>query len=219
MDDMWDFGTVRHVSKQSTVGRANTHHNSVHTSNSNYSNVTAHRPPPSPPTTRQSVQLNTNVPPQGIRRTGSEISLPSPVQQKSERLPPLPPATSEASSSSVAVPPAPAPPAAAYDNQATVRNGLPSDSQSKPPRSPTKAKSVSRDLSVDLDDEDEDYGELLEGSQPYPPMIPQHDHMAIVDTAMLDSVVLPAIASVSLFPCPCSLHTTNWSIGYLSPNT
>ncbi|KLO12067.1 Pkinase-domain-containing protein [Schizopora paradoxa] len=198
MDDMWDFGTVRHVSKQSTVGRASSHHNSVHTNNSNnYSNVTAHRPPPSPPINRQSVQLNTNVPPQGIRRTGSEISLPSPVQQKNERLPPLPPAGSEASSSSAAAPPAAAV-ASAYDNQATVRNGLPSDAQPKPPRSPTKAKTVVRDLSEDLDDEEEDYGELLEGSQPYPPMNPQHDHMAMPDTAMLDSVVLPAIAS--LFP-------------------
>jgi len=195
MDDMWDFGTVRHVSKQSTVGRANTHHNSVHTNNS-YSNVTSHRPPPSPPISRQSVQINTNVPPQALRRTGSEISLPSPVQQKSERLPPLPlstPGTPASSGGASAAPPA------AYDNQATVRHGLPSDSQPKPPKSPQKAKSLSRDLSEDLDEDEEDYGEVLEGSQPYPPMDLQHDHMAMMpDTAMLDTVVLPAIAS--LFP-------------------
>ncbi len=208
MDDMWDFGTVRHVSKQSTVGRASAHHNSVHTNNSSssnnsYGNVTTHRPPPSPPVSRQSVHVNTNVPPHGVHRTGSEISLSSPVQQhKNERLPPLPPPAPGTPTSSVGASAAAGPAgAAAYDNQATVRNGLPSDSQSKPPISPQKAKSsLTRDLSEDLDDDEDDYGELLEGAgQPYPPMIPQHDHMAMPDTAMLDSVVLPAIASVRVF--------------------
>lgn len=80
------------------------------------------------------------------------------------------------------------------------------------------------------DEEEEDYGQLLDpqeeeqivvdeienenGGQrqgPYPPMAPQHDrHMSdLPDTAMLDSVVLPAIASVRRFLS---------SISFLSPS-
>ena len=50
------------------------------------------------------------------------------------------------------------------------------------------------------DDYTEDYEEDLEPS-PYPPMSPQHDNNMVLqeefsDTTMLDSVILPAIASV-----------------------
>ena len=57
-------------------------------------------------------------------------------------------------------------------------------------------------------DEEDNYGDAV-----YPPMAPQHDknmhiqqQVDIPDTAMLDSVVLPAIASVSIcFPVDCML--------------
>lgn len=77
------------------------------------------------------------------------------------------------------------------DSQATVRHA-------EPP--------VQSNVQLQLaDEEEEDYGELLD-PEPYPPMAPQHDrHMTeLPDTAMLDSVVLPAIASVRL-PLPKAL--------------
>lgn len=99
---------------------------------------------------------------------------------KGEKLPPLPP------------PQATQQHATPYsDTQATIRHA-------EPPSQSNVA------LQLDDDDEEEDYGELLDPEQgstrgePYPPMEPQHDrHMQeLPETAMLDSVVLPAIASV-----------------------
>lgn len=129
----------------------------------------------SPPRSRPNVNTNVNVPPGAYpspRRTGSEISLHSSITAKGERLPPLPPSVPQTPTSPV------------YDSQATIRHAEPPAPSRVPP-----------DLGDD--DEEEDYGELLE-PQPYPHMEPQHDkHMQdLPDTAMLDSVVLPAIASV-----------------------
>ena len=103
-----------------------------------------------------------------------------------------------------------------FDNQATVRHGAPSNDGNgkaqgqQPPRSPTKMRPNSnaigngngRTLADDIvdDEEEEDYGVPLDEEGPYPPMVPQHDHMSMPDTAMLDSVVLPAIASVRTLP-------------------
>lgn len=119
---------------------------------------------------RTSVYSNSS----STQRTGSEISLQSSITAKGERLPPLPPS----------IPQTPTSPT--YDTQATIRHAEPPVPTRVPP-----------DLGDD-DEDDEDYGELLD-PQPYPHMEPQHDkHLQdLPDTAMLDSVVLPAIASVS----------------------
>lgn len=170
MDDLWDFGTVRHVSRQSTIGRKDA-------SNHSYASMNAHgnaNAPPSPTRTRAAQAHNgaSAMP----RRTGSEISLQSSLTAKGEVLPPLPSSASQTQST-----------APYSDSQATVRHA-------EPP--------VQSNVQLQLDDdEEEDYGELLD-SEPYPPMAPQHDNnrhlQDLPDTAMLDSVVLPAIASVSI---------------------
>lgn len=185
MDDLWDFGTVRHVSRQSTIGRRDTAHNYAnvasngngngYANNANTQASTKTAVTSSPPRSRPNVNTNVNVPPGAYpspRRTGSEISLHSSITAKGERLPPLPPSVPQTPTSPI------------YDSQATIRHAEPPAPSRVPP-----------DLGDD--DEEEDYGELLE-PQPYPHMEPQHDkHMQdLPDTAMLDSVVLPAIASV-----------------------
>ncbi|KAH8101044.1 Pkinase-domain-containing protein [Phellopilus nigrolimitatus] len=174
LDDLWDFGTVRHVSRQSTIGRREAT-NHAHTANT-YAN--ANPPSPSLTRTRPNVSINPNGTPTGPRRTGSEISLMSSMTAKSEKLPPLPPSVPQTPSTS-----------GYSDSQATIRNAEPA----------VQTNSVTHPLA---DDEEEDYGELLEPGEPYPPMALQHDNNRHLqdpaDTAMLDSVVLPAIAS--LFP-------------------
>ncbi|EJC98668.1 Pkinase-domain-containing protein [Fomitiporia mediterranea MF3/22] len=198
MDDLWDFGTVRHVSRQATIGRKgdtiNGYNNNNGIGNGNaYPNPipNSNGAPVSPPRTRQvAAPPSANGTPKGPRRTGSEISLTTSITTKGEKLPPLPPqavqviqhqqlqhAQNRASTAS----------SYSSDSQATVRHA-----------EPHAQSNVALQLTSD-DEDEEDYGELL-GSEPYPPMAPQHDrHMSeLPDTAMLDSVVLPAIAS--LFP-------------------
>ena len=166
----------------------------------------ANAPPVSPPRTRIAPSSSMNGTPKGPqpRRTGSEISLTASISTKNDALPPLPPharpqpSSSSGSSTSSRV-------SGYRDSQATVRHAEPPAHTS---------------VSLQLEEEDEeDYGELLDQQEelpnedddetgssdgrrqgPYPPMAPQHDrHMSdLPDTAMLDSVVLPAIASVSL---------------------
>lgn len=172
-DDLWDFGTVRHVSRQSTIGRKDANN---HTFSSNTNAYSQMNTPPSPTRTRATAP-SYNGAAAGPRRTGSEISLQSSITAKGETLPPLPPAASQS------------PPASSFsDTQATIRHAEP------PVQSNVQ-------LRLDEEEEDEDYGELLEPG-PYPPMEPQHDNnrhlQDFPDTAMLDTVVLPAIASVSL---------------------
>lgn len=210
MDDLWDFGTVRHVSRQATIGRRdNTYTNATaHTNNNGDTSpvMPNARLPSSSTTSNASARA-----PQGPRsqmqqphhRTGSEISLQTSLSSKGDRLPPLPPSSSPVS-----------PVRKSFDGQATVRNGPPETAsyQARTVASARTSPSSSR-LSVSTssmtqahgsdeyaDDEDDDYGDSV-----YPPMPPQHDknmhiqQMEVPDTAMLDSVVLPAIASVSSF--------------------
>ena len=171
MDDLWDFGTVRHVSRQSTIGRKDPNSHAYANSVNAYGNANA---PPSP--TRTRAPPSSNGSPATPRRTGSEISLQSSLTAKGETLPPLPP--SAAQSTSIPY----------EDSQATVRHAEPH---------------VQSNVQLQIDeDEEEDYGEVLEPG-PYPPMEPQHDSNRTLqdypDAGMLDSVVLPAIASVCVF--------------------
>lgn len=201
MDDLWDFGTVRHVSRQATIGRRE----NTYTSNA-ATLVNSVDTSPVTPNARVAAANNTtnNRTPQGPRiqmqpnhHTGSEISLHVSLSSKADKLPPLPSKPSSPTS----------PKRTSFDGQATVRNG-PSDTASyqsraaasSPASSRTSVSSASMTRSHGSDeyvDEDDEYGDAA-----YPPMPPQHDknlHLQqdIPDTAMLDSVVLPAIASVS----------------------
>ena len=131
---------------------------------------------------------------------------------KGDKLPALPPSGPQQS-------PQQPMPGGFDDSQATIRHAEPPQVQTtslqtpkargSAPASPVVAQTPSSHsqqqqqqqrglLDEDDDEEEEDYGEVIEGA-PYPPMAPQHDrHMTeLPDTAMLDSVVLPAIASVS----------------------
>lgn len=182
LDDLWDFGTVRHVGRQSTIGRRDANQTLVN--NVNHAPANASAVSSSPPRSRSNVLVNGNnhninhssAVPQAPRRTGSEISLQSSITAKGERLPPLPPSTPRTPTS---------PTSSIYDTQATIRHA----------EAPMPHKVVQQ---IE-EDEEEDYGELLD-PEPYPPMAPQHDNNRhlhdLPDTAMLDSVVLPAIASV-----------------------
>lgn len=192
MDDLWDFGTVRHVSRQATIGRKD-------------ANSYVQNGPPSPTRARPNAHVNVNNNTSSPRRTGSEISLQSSITAKGERLPPIPT-------------PGPHPPSSptkstrSFDTQATIRHA-------EPPAPPAAGHSNSNSISVRdyvEEDEEEDYGELLE-QEPYPPMAPQHDNnrhlQDLPDTAMLDSVVLPAIASVGYsFPLHIPQQKTNSSL-------
>ena len=204
MDDLWDFGTVRHVSKQSTIGRRGDTINTMSANGNGSTNVYGNAAiNASPPRTRVAVSGSANGTPKGPRRTGSEISLSTSIASKGEKLPPLPlSASAIPESQSSKRPVSTASSSSGYsDMQATVRHAEPPAQSNVQLRLSTGSLPSSR--AVDEEDEEEDYGELLSEitETPYPPMLPQHDrHMTeLPDTAMLDSVVLPAIASVRTF--------------------
>ncbi|KAL5519570.1 hypothetical protein ACEPAH_1253 [Sanghuangporus vaninii] len=201
MDDLWDFGTVRHVSRQSTIGRRGDSINTISANgngNANiYGNVGVNA---SPPRTRTTTSGSANGTPKGPRRTGSEISLSASIATKGEKLPPLPPSVPAIPESPSKRPTSTASSSSGYsDSQATVRHAEPPVQNNAALRLSSGSFPAS---DVVDEEEEEDYGELLSEitDTPYPPMPLQHDrHMSeLPDTAMLDSVVLPAIAS--LFP-------------------
>ncbi|TDL20899.1 Pkinase-domain-containing protein [Rickenella mellea] len=174
-DDLWDFGTVRHVNRQTTIGRTNPNPPAVANppltweNNSNGTNT-----PRSSVISSSAVSSTETTSTEEIRRS-PERGRSSPVSLKAERVAPPPPTS------------VPAPPPERFDEQATIRHGPPSEATNT--HAPTREPS----------DEYEEYDEL----EPYPAMAPQHDNNRILqedlaDTTMLDSVVLPAIAS--LFP-------------------
>ncbi|KIY65960.1 Pkinase-domain-containing protein [Cylindrobasidium torrendii FP15055 ss-10] len=157
-DDLWDFGTVRHVSgRPATISRA--------------------AAPPGPPLTWENDGSSVKDDDSVYTRRAASI------------------ASSDNTSSTITLTPAPAkgdlPPipqtgsVRRYDQQATVRHTqLPSSG----------SKSSRREPSDDYDNYDDQYanGDIEDK------MNSTHLDDDMVDTAMLDSVVLPAIAS--LFP-------------------
>ncbi|KAK7464463.1 hypothetical protein VKT23_006633 [Stygiomarasmius scandens] len=159
-EDLWDFGTVRHVS---TVGRAN---NNIQVSG--------------PPLTWENDGSRRDGSGSGssgssVRRAGSGSSYSSSITAKGE-LPPLPasPAGSRYS-----------------DHQATVRHmpsGIPATTGSK-----LSSRSVQREPSDEYDDYEDSLEDKMGNVQ-----LDEEEDIAAPDMAMLDSVVLPAIAS--LFP-------------------
>lgn len=185
--------------------------------------------PPSPTRIRASQQpsmtSSAHANGSGLRRTGSEVSLRESIVGKSDKLPALPLSAAQQQSPQQPMP-------GGYDDtQATIRHAEPPQVQTSlqtpkargsAPTSPVVAHQTPsfsshpivhaqqqqqqqqpKTLLDEDEEEEEDYGTVIE-SEPYPPMAPQHDrHMTdLPDTAMLDSVVLPAIASVRLSPLP-----------------
>ncbi|KAF9786881.1 kinase-like domain-containing protein [Thelephora terrestris] len=151
-EDLWDFGTVRHVG--ATVGRAQ--HNQVTDDHGGRNGgISAYSITPTPSTI--------------IGATAYDHKQPadhSPIANKGDHLPPIPP-----------------PPVKKYDVEATVKHALPKVTG-------TARATVQREPSDEPDDYDEDFvhneGRNGNGDAELP------------DTTLLDSVVLPALAS--LFP-------------------
>lgn len=169
LDDLWDFGTVRHGhGGRNTVGRSQ---NSMRVSG--------------PPLTWEndaSPQQPNEHSPSSSRRV-SVSSNNSSVTTKGE-LPPLPPSASSQKT---------------QFQQSTVRHMMPLETIEKPQSSPTAV--VSQPQTPQVEDYDDQYvvdtfssakSGILHKIQDM-----QLDDDDFPDTTMLDSVILPAIASVS----------------------
>ena len=155
-EDLWDFGTVRHVG--TTTGRtprnpAIDDHGDRNGTMSGYSATST---------------------PSDITGTTAydhrQLIDRSPIVNKGDHLPPIPP-----------------PPAKKHDVEATVKHALPKGSG-------TARATVQREPSDELDDYGDDFvhheGQNGNGDRELP------------DTTLLDSVVLPALASVSPLSIP-----------------
>ncbi|KAF4606175.1 putative protein serine/threonine kinase [Pleurotus pulmonarius] len=169
-EDLWDFGTVRHVSRPGTIGR-----NNIQVSG--------------PPLTWEN---------NGTPRTGSDGSDSSSLTQR-------PGSSSSTRYSSLAtkgdlppLPPPASPTKKKVDNQATVRNGPPSASTTLV----NNNRAPQRQPSDEYDDYEDQYAETYpdhaNAVQQKMAALQLEDDDDLPDTTMLDSVVLPAIAS--LFP-------------------
>jgi serine/threonine-protein kinase 24/25/MST4 len=178
-EDLWDFGTVRNASRPSTIGRAQ---NNIQVSGppltwENNGTQRSDGSGSSSPTTRKGSSSGSS---------GSMNSYSSSVTAKGE-LPPLPPS----------MPSTPLTPTSKrYGQQATVRNTPGSVDQDGTQRGARREPS----------DEYEDYGDqYLDEHRADSPSPRKQDNSQrllsveedpLPDTTMLDSVILPAIASV-----------------------
>jgi serine/threonine-protein kinase 24/25/MST4 len=162
-DDLWDFGTVRHVNRPGTIGRTP---NPIPVSGPPLTwendGTTRTGSDGSTGSTRRSV---------GSSSSSSGASFRSSLASKGE-LPPLPPTPT------------------GYDQQATVR--MPSGGLDGVGVNHTK------EPSDEFDDYGDQYADRYMQSTLQQKVILQPIEDDVPDTTMLDSVVLPAIASVSL---------------------
>jgi serine/threonine-protein kinase 24/25/MST4 len=160
-EDLWDFGTVRHVGRQATVGR--------------------HIQVSGPPLTWE--HHHGYTPSDGSSSDGRSSSSGS--SQKS---------TSSSITTKGDLPPLPASPTKRHDEQATVRNAHTNGVDEDPARQRTPR----REPSEDADDEYEypDPYTVSAGAPQRQYSSRTHLEEELPDTTMLDSVVLPAIASV-----------------------
>lgn len=169
-EDLWDFGTVRHTSRPSTIGRAN----------------------PGPPltwenngTTRSDLTDGSTTR-RGSGSSGSSKYASSVTTTKGE-LPPLPPSN-------------PHTPTKPKFEQSTVRHMR---SPGGPDVSGPKGgqKIVQREPSDDYEDYEDQYEYTKPDGLQHKMEDLQLDHEddSFPDTTMLDSVILPAIASVSIY--------------------
>jgi len=149
-EDLWDFGTVRHVG--ATIGRTQ-HSTAIDDHGGRNGDPSGHPISPAPSNSTGTTAYDHR----------QSIDHP-PIANKGDNLPPIPP-----------------PPAKKYDVEATVKHALPIGSG-------TARATVQREPSDEYDDYDEDFvhheGKNGNGDTELP------------DTTILDSVVLPALASV-----------------------
>lgn len=162
-EDLWDFGTVRHVSKPGTIGRTN---NSVKVSG-----------PPLTWEVNGSTRQEMSQSSISTKRTANTLTKHADLP----RLPPVDPASARGS---------------AQDKHATVRR-MPSGSlnnHQKDPQAQPKGKSSNQN-----EDEDNCGQTFPRGTNVVQDKCGD-DEDDLPDTTMLDSVILPAIASVSCIP-------------------
>jgi serine/threonine-protein kinase 24/25/MST4 len=159
-EDLWDFGTVRHVGGPSTVGRSQSNvpaqDDRLTWSGTRRSNMSSN-------TSANTSSTLTATP--APKRGSTDATLTSSIAAKGD-LPPVPVQTPKK-----------------HDNEATVKNSLPNGAPDGKPRS-----TIQREPS----DEYEDYDDDFRGPDGVPPISEE-----LPDTTILDSVVLPALASVS----------------------
>ncbi|KAG5641636.1 hypothetical protein DXG03_004559 [Asterophora parasitica] len=163
-DDLWDFGTVRHQSRPTTIGR------------SNNVNVVVSGPPLTwehNGTGRSDGWDSSSRTQQG---SSGSSRYASSVNAK-EELPPLPPSAPSTPNSF---------------SQSTVRHMPPGTPKSNSQRQ------VQREPSKEYEDYDDQYVDYPAKSDPTQKLDNLHLDDDLPDTTMLDSVILPAIAS--LFP-------------------
>lgn len=167
-DDLWDFGTVRHVNRPTTIGRSN--------------QIQVSGPPltwENDGTTRSDGSSESRRTGSSNSSSGSSTRYESSITVKGE-LPALPAAATTKR----------------YDQQATVRH-MPA-----PGGTPTNNKSTNNrpgqyeDYDDQYDDEDGAYPNESENNISEK-LTQSHLDDDLVEHSMLDSVVLPAIASVS----------------------
>lgn len=172
-EDLWDFGTVRHSSRPATVGRSQNH-------------VQVSGPPltwENNGTTRSDDSAGSTH--RGFGSSGSS-KYASSISTKGD-LPPLPPS----------VPAAPATPKG-FD-QSTVRH-MPPETVNETTSS-SNQRTVQREPSDEYEDYDDQYLDTFPGRAEVVQLKMEQvqlDDEDVPDTTMLDSVILPAIASVSL---------------------
>ncbi|KAG6911279.1 hypothetical protein DXG01_002118 [Tephrocybe rancida] len=163
LEDLWDFGTVRHTNRPTTIGRSG--NTSVSGPSLTWEN-------------HDSVRSDAAESSQSHRGSGSRYT--SSMNTKHE-LPPLPPS-------------APQTPRSSSFSQSTVRHMPPG--AHAPPKD--TQRSIQREPSDDYDDYDDQYVDSPAKPDPLQTMEDLHVDDELPDTTMLDSVILPAIAS--LFP-------------------
>ena len=149
-EDLWDFGTVRHVG--ATIGRTQ-HNPAIDDHGGRNGDIPGYSMTPTPSNTTGTTAYD--------HRKSIDHS---PIANKGDHLPPIPP-----------------PPAKKYDVEATVKHALPKDPG-------TARATVQRESSDEYDDYDEDFAHN-EGPN-------GNGDTELADTTLLDSVVLPALASV-----------------------
>jgi serine/threonine-protein kinase 24/25/MST4 len=169
---LWDFGTVRHVGGQATIGRSQNKSNVqpqddlLTWSGTRRADIVSDTPSDASSTLVASAL--------GVRRGSTDTStIASSIVAKGD------------------LPPVPVKPSTKYDNEATLKHGL---SNGMPE---TKAKvAIQREPSDEYDDYDDDYQEAQLDNGDTNEDLPS--------TSILDSVVLPALASVSFLPSSSS---------------
>lgn len=185
LEDLWDFGTVRHGGRPNTIGRSQ---NSIRVSG----------PPLTWENNGASVHHYEEQPVSPSRRTSGTFY--SSVTTKGE-LPPLPPNASTP-----------------RFEQSTVRHMPPGAEQPKS-SPPLTAEQQHPDGYEDYDDQYVDTFSSAKTNMLHQKMQDIQLEDDLPDTTMLDSVVLPAIASVSFIPnsliLSCSYVLCSYSPGFL----